>query len=880
MPQTSALSQTLESLTRSKIRELEKQRSSYEDRKAFILGDAEDQPDLLSRVEVIVAGTKAILPNAVKDKDVVNILRWLDQRRFDDAITDDMLKGYENELRSKLDAHSRKLSLADLYSRLLTEWTNPGFEEKEEKDAEEDYAIVDERQKQRLQQLCDQFEHVVFTPRETDPKAIHEFLDSLFPSDEKMKALRELRADIGAESMAMFQEEAPFDSKSLTATIKGLLTEDLLSEEKQDALKEFLKNDIALTEIADVLNMRWADLVKWEWFCGDEGIPVLPRQQLNGKYRIWMDEDTLQLIFVQYIGTRMCNLLKLHLKKFIEGETVWKWHVTPPRTEHERERQRYYIRRGMSMSGPENDRHFDYLTWFFLSQLPTSLNTLAGRRAGYEDYDSDDEGEDGDQGNNETNRHIKQDLLRKVASETLIQRYIYGEAAVIQSDLQWYGTGLPHSTIFSIMAYIGFPVQWIHFFRKYLESPLNMDASSEGREPQGPRTRKRGVPIAHASERFIGELILFFMDLAVNAKTGLLLYRLHDDLWLSGEPGKCAAAWEVMGKFAKVTGLEFNLNKTGSVYLSESHDTAIQGRLPKGPVTFGFLKLDPSGEWVIDHTQVDAHVHQLKTQLEKCTSVMGWIRTWNSCIGRFFRNTFGQPATCFGRKHVDMILDTYKEMQRTLFNTETVTQHLRRMINTRFGVPSANIPDALFYYPEELGGLGLRNPAISPFLVRDSLTRSPQQHIETFLREEKETYECAKRDFLDLPQTTRLARFADANNGAERQFVSLAERDTFMPFEEWTRFRWAQSAPFKRLYNLLQSLPGSREIAFTLPLADGLGVQVQGCGLDDEKRWILQMYGNEVVRDYGGVSLVDRKYLPVGVMAMVKERRVKWQMVL
>ncbi|MGX5763576.1 hypothetical protein ACWKW1_27880, partial [Brevibacillus parabrevis] len=87
-------------------------------------------------------------------------------------------------------------------------------------------------------------------------------------------------------------------------------------------------------------------------------------------------------------------------------------------------------------------------------------------------------------------------------------------------------------------------------------------------------------------------------------------------------------------------------SKTGSVYLSDSVDPAVVNKLPKGPVTFGFLKLDDSGEWVIDQKQVGAHVKQLKAQLDKCDSVMAWIRTWNSCIGRFFRNTFGAYHAC------------------------------------------------------------------------------------------------------------------------------------------------------------------------------------------------------------------------------------------
>ncbi|KAL4916448.1 hypothetical protein BDW62DRAFT_212003 [Aspergillus aurantiobrunneus] len=867
-PKASALSQTLESLTLSKIRELEKQRSTYEDRKYWILEEAERQPDLFSRVNFIQNGTQAIHPDASKDVTVGNIQRWLDQHRFDPSVTDEMLRGYESELRSRLDAHSRKLRLADLYSRLLTEWTNAA--EGGESDIDEDeYMVVDERQKQRLQQLCDQFEQTVFTPVETDPAEIRVFLDSLFPDDDKRKGLSGLRARIEAYSLQMFTEETPFDQGTLTATIKGLLTEDILSEAKQDVLKDFLKNKVALTEIADVLNMRWADLENWDWFAGDDGIPVLPRQQLNGKYRIWMDEDVLQLIFVQYIG-------------FIEDNSVWNWEAAPRMTEEDEARQIYYLGSPGGMAGAENARKKDYLNLYFLTQLPDSLTTLAEGGAPYDDEDEDPPAY-GERNSNNTStgasRNIKQQLLRKVATETLIQRHIYGEAAVVQSDLRWYATGLPHSTIFAVMSYIGFPEKWITFFRKYLESPLNMDASSEGRTPVGPRTRKRGVPMAHSSEKFIGELILFFMDLAVNRTTGLLLYRLHDDLWISDEPGKCAHAWEIMGAFANVTGLEFNLHKTGSVYLSESVDPMVESRLPKGPVTFGFLKLDPSGTWVIDQAQVGAHVKQLKTQLDKCDSVMAWIRTWNSCIGRFFKNTFGEPATCFGMQHVNMILATYRAMQDTLFGstTGTVTQHLRQMIESRFGV--SDIPDALVYYPEELGGLGLRNPAISPSLVRGYLKISPLDHIEEFLKNEAAHYEAFKKEFYELPRATRMSRFAQLNNVNERQIISPAEMDTFMSFGEWSRFRWRQSRLFVLLYQELQLVPPSGGLALTLPVSSALSAAGM-YNYDEEQKWILQMYAPEVLRNYGGIRLVDKKYLPVGVMAMVKEKRVKWQMVL
>ncbi|KAI0389369.1 hypothetical protein F5Y17DRAFT_130279 [Xylariaceae sp. FL0594] len=153
--------------------------------------------------------------------------------------------------------------------------------------------------------------------------------------------------------------------------------------------------------------------------------------------------------------------------------------------------------------------------------------------------------------------NIKQKLLRSLAAEAIVHRTLYGEAMVIQSDLKWYATGLSHTTIFAVMRFVGFSERLIFFYRKMLQAPLNM-VSNSGDAPTGePRVRQRGVPMAHAIEKFIGELILFMMDLAVNKATGMYLYRLHDDLFLCGEPSRCLLAWKAMREFAKVMGVEF-----------------------------------------------------------------------------------------------------------------------------------------------------------------------------------------------------------------------------------------------------------------------------------------------------------------------------------
>jgi len=130
-------------------------------------------------------------------------------------------------------------------------------------DSDDTFEVVVERQRQRLGELVDKFESVVFEPLVTSDAEIRKFLDDLFTDEEAQKALEKLRNGVAEASEKLMTETAPFDEESLTSCIKGLLTEDILSDEKQAILRDFLESEVAKLEIADVLNMRYSDLKQW-----------------------------------------------------------------------------------------------------------------------------------------------------------------------------------------------------------------------------------------------------------------------------------------------------------------------------------------------------------------------------------------------------------------------------------------------------------------------------------------------------------------------------------------------------------------------------------------------------------------------------------------
>lgn len=216
---------------------------------------------------------------------------------------------------------------------------------------------------------------------------------------------------------------------------------------------------------------------------------------------------------------------------------------------------------------------------------------------------------------------------------------------------------------------------------------------------------------------------------------------------------------------------------------------------------------------------------------------------------------------------------------------------VKTTIQTRFSVPP--LPDAFLFLPENLGGLGLRNPFIPLFLLRDALPDpDPSTLLTAALLSERERYTDAKKTFDTLGETALRRRFRstfpDHHNPSSPDndppgdcAVAPSERETFMPLDEFCRVRERTSREFRDAYLKLVSTPEVDEVALSKAVEGALLAAGAGdLGLDAEKRWVLQLYADELLEEFGGLALVDKQFLPVGVLSMMRGKKVSWQMVL
>ena len=772
--------------------------------------------------------------------------------------------------------------------------------------------------------------------------AIAAYLRALFGKNgankQATKALEALRRSVEAFE-TMLSGPGQFNDSVLRWTIAGLLASGLLTDEKRAALKDFLSNTIILAEVADVLNMRMASLSTWSWEM--EGLPVEQRRHVTGKYHIYIDEDLLQAIFLQFIGVKWCVFFKKAFTTFSNFDGAWT-SLREPIPMLARKRREYFLGPQEKKPSAQSKRQGLYKSIWFMSQLPDSewqdqtavegdeeaeydtrhakrartmqtarkstggmaprisaaaqsyqtqqmpsqslgraprrqLASKAARRSApslpydyHNDVDDLDDDMDDEADKPKSPMETKQFLLHLLSTEMLVNTHLHGEFTCARSEFESWSPSLPHSTIHSVLSFFGLSKKWLGFFRKFLEAPLKFVEDGSSAET---RTRKRGAPGAHSLSLICGEVILFCMDYAVNQHAnGAQLYRMHDDFWIwSSSHQTVVKAWEAINEFADTMGVTLNEGKTGSVrIMGDKKKTAIiDPLLPEGEIRWGFLQLDPtSGHFVIDQTMVDKHIEELQLQLKDKKSIFSWIQAWNTYAGRFFTSNFGKPANCFGREHVDAMLESLERIQRKIFSDTNVVEFLKNAIHDRFDV--SDIPDGYLYFPIRLGGLELHNPFIGLVQLRDSVYEQPASALDDFLQAEIDAYLSAKSAF-ENGQVSR-------QGNIDPNFVP-EDDDEFMEFEEFTKYREEFACDWEDgLYEVFIDLlrqPSAETVDMTQ--SDLVALDAYPSMKDGYWRWVAQLYGPDMKERFGGLNIVDAGLLPIGMVNLFRGGRVKWQ---
>lgn len=853
MDGSSALTQSMHQMTATKLAALSQQQQRYEANKSRILEAAASKDSSWEKVEALLDGYKQYsvpLPSSIS---LENIRRFLEQSRHDQSVSPKLLQGWYTTLEQALDAPSRKYRHASLFGRLVTEWLGKAKGPLSASTGSEDTDPFEHVGRKEMYDQRKEWESIVFAnDSKPDPAAIESYLTGIFGSTSQAKKLTQSPLENLQEKLKSFQLEM-LNIATLEACIAGVLKTDLLTDSKRKTLSEFVGNSRILQEMVDVVNMHIDNLDGWSW--GTEAVSVEVRKALNGKYRVYMDEEILQALLLHFVGTSWAVHLKAAFLGFFQSG-AWKQSPRHSMNRQARQRRQEFLGRDRDYGDKiRNERRDRYQREYFLLQLPTTFDIQS---------DSYDEEAEDDYCKSKSPMAIKQSLLHLISTEALINTRLYESFTILQSDFRWFGPSLPHATILSVLRFFGASDRWLNFFEKFLAVPIKF--AMDGPDAQI-KTRLSGVPIQHQLSDALAESVLFCLDFAVNKSTESNLYRLHDDIWFWGDEDATVKAWKTIMQFAGVMGLTLNEGKTGAVELSgqplSAREFGSSDKLPSGPITWGFMKIGSSGMWIIDDAQVEAHTKELQVQLEARKSIFSWVQAWNVYVARFISNNFGEPANCLGRPHIDMVIEAFKKIQSNLFAEDSLTGgnvigYLRAKLSTRFGV--TDIPDGFFLFPVELGGLGLINPLIPLFGVYEASLKDPMELVARAIEDEEANYERARKDWVD----GKLGK-------------NYHQEESFMSLEEYTRYLEETSAPLSRAYEKLMDVPEQTFLEHTPEMVSAQRPLPTPLVRGSHDDWVIQLYGPEIVSRYGDLAMGDKRLLPIGLIDMLRKEKVRWQ---
>ncbi|KAJ4342132.1 hypothetical protein N0V95_007019 [Ascochyta clinopodiicola] len=309
---------TLQHVTMRKLMKLDGQREKFETDKKAIQDKVFSAYDHRGKIDALLDGFElyGIVPKQA-DLSIANLKQFIHQAKHDPSVSTTPLQDWQSTLEHELDVTSNKYEYAALFGKLVTEWIKYPHPETPAKDSshlgnESDAKMSNSSgvvsHKESNEQRA-QWESYALAGKKVDRAKIEGYLNAIFettPQAKKMKKspLQDLRdsmkgvmdfrsdldttkGDVSFNTPTSSCDDR-FTMETLQSCICGVKKSDLFTGKKRETLTDLENRPLVLKELVDVLNLDLDGLDKWEW---DSPIPLNMRRQLNGKYRIYMDEE-------------------------------------------------------------------------------------------------------------------------------------------------------------------------------------------------------------------------------------------------------------------------------------------------------------------------------------------------------------------------------------------------------------------------------------------------------------------------------------------------------------------------------------------------------------------------------------------------------------
>ena len=182
------------------------------------------------------------------------------------------------------------------------------------------------------------------------------------------------------------------------------------------------------------------------------------------------------------------------------------------------------------------------------------------------------------------------------------------------------------------------------------------------------------------------------------------------------------------------------------------------------------------------------------------------------------------------------------------------------MISERFAVN--DLPEGWFFLPLKAGGLGIRGPLPELFAVMDTLSQAKNgPDFESCLEEERLVYR----------------NYQERWEGHVDSRYDLGDTEDFISYEEFTHGRETHLRNWADKYELMKTIPLPSPVQAT-PGVEALLARSSATwtSMSFFDKWVTTVYGEGVAAKFGSIDPVDSTLIPLGMVNMFTQARMKW----
>lgn len=408
--------------------------------------------------------------------------------------------------------------------------------------------------------------------------------------------------------------------------------------------------------------------------------------------------------------------------------------------------------------------------------------------------------------------HVEVQTLRKAFPEKPL--------FIAKLDLRDYFASIPHDVLISMVRSLGLNEVGAQAIRRFLEVPFLKESKVV--------PAARGVPMQQQLSHWLAEWLLRLMERYVHERASVRIIRQVDDICLlTPRSEQLRAAWNAVHEFVRACGLQINSEKCGLLAIGEELND-LEG-VPRNDPRWGLLELTAEGEWRVHEPSFQSFLTETRRHATARHAILSKVTFYNSHL-KFLTSALGLSLD-LGETHRRSVNHAMQRFDSDFFEPGLgIVAGLQREIQLRYLLETqlSDLPESWMYWPITAGGLSLQS----------SLVLCGQYQAAFLERQKKQV-----------------------------QAPSVRVENWQRGSKEWTAF-------YTHLLTRLEPTKPIESVVMKSLVDDFIarGQEISGgkqTGLTDYWRWILSIYGPEIVERFGTFRFLLTDLVP---LQLIRER--------